>query len=213
MILNCNCLFSDLAPGQEVFNTLPFCKMVCNKHRLLICDNCLKPTKKHCAGCKRFMFCCKTCQIASWKSHHKIECKLLKNVPLEIPNFVLFLARCLMQPKYEQALGHLESNLEKLDEEEKQIIAQYVIALRQYLGPKFGEYVKSSKQVMELACQLKNNMFVVNTEDFSKQDMAMAIYPDVAMTNHQCASTLKAVVTSFSSLCVRFNIFSLYHIN
>ena len=105
---------TNLNPGTEIFSALPYTKLTCKTHRSIVCDNCLKPTTKKCAGCKTFCFCSKSCQVSAWKSYHKHECKLIKQASPDTPDFVLFLARVLFQEDHRKKLEHLESNFEKL---------------------------------------------------------------------------------------------------
>ena len=186
---------TNLNPGTEIFSSLPYTKLTCGKYRASVCDHCLKPTTKKCAGCKWFCYCSKSCQVSAWKSYHKHECKLLKQASPETPDFVLFLARVMFHDDHRKTMEHLESNLEKLSENEKTHVGHQITVLRVYLDQVFGKYVHSAKEAMALVCRLKNNMFVIMSEDCAENELAMAIYPEVAMMNHQCRNNCSHVFT------------------
>ena len=76
--------------GQEVFrDSKPFSYVICPRYRKVVCDFCLKKCDFEglllaCGQCKLVYYCDQKCQREGWKSHHKLECKYLGNMPPEI---------------------------------------------------------------------------------------------------------------------------------
>ena len=76
--------------GQEVFrDPKPFSYTIYPKCRKVVCDSCLKlyPDEgilKVCTKCNLVYYCGRKCQKDAWKSHHKLECEYLENMPSEI---------------------------------------------------------------------------------------------------------------------------------
>ena len=71
--------------GEDVFQEEPFAYCVIADNRSLVCDFCLrianyKEDLKICSSCKVVHYCDKYCQKKGWRSHHRSECKFLKNM-------------------------------------------------------------------------------------------------------------------------------------
>ena len=70
--------------GEDVLQEEPFAYCVIADNRSLVCDFCLrianyKEDLKICSACKVVHYCDKYCQKKGWRSHHRSECKFIKN--------------------------------------------------------------------------------------------------------------------------------------
>ena len=70
--------------GEDVFvESKPFSYVVDPQFRKIVCDSCLKEANGlfACTECHEVYYCDKSCQKNAWKSHHKVECGYLQNIP------------------------------------------------------------------------------------------------------------------------------------
>jgi len=187
----------DLNGGSELFTERPFITLLTKKYRENHCDNCLKAKKKLCAGCKTFTYCCKECQKQAWVKYHKYECKLLKSyysgrklTDDKLPDFVIFLARVFFL--YDFKLEKLCENVAGMSDEEKMHIGWQLNILGAYLGQEqfaalcLKNNLKSPTELLKLVVRLKSNVFMLSSEDSSKQNLAIGLYLNSAVLNHSC---------------------------
>jgi len=187
----------DLNAGAELFTERPFVTLLTKTYRESHCDNCLKPKKKLCVGCRVFSFCCRECQKQAWVKYHKYECKLLKSyysgrelTDDKLPDFVIFLARVFFL--YDVKLEKLCENIAAIADEDKMHIGWQLNILGAYLGQdQFSALcskngLTSPTALLMLVVRLKSNVFMLSSEDSSKQNLAIGLYLDCAILNHSC---------------------------
>ena len=95
--------------GEEVLQEEPFAYCVIADNRSLVCDFCLRTCNsrenlKICSACKVVYYCDKHCQKKAWRSHHRRECKFLKNMNwIELKGFdyiLIIMIRVIQKLEY-----------------------------------------------------------------------------------------------------------------
>ncbi|RYO88543.1 hypothetical protein DL764_008709 [Monosporascus ibericus] len=158
---------------------------------------------KACTGCRRVVYCSKTCQSRAWKREHKYECKVI--APKERPDLpdgvravIKLLGRLKADPADERILAISKFNpagdaggLETLSRHNRERFDEYqILALAAYKYTGEPKIAGSDSQALtkSLLCNIMSNLFDLGSplDETDGGWLGIGFDPFLCNANHSC---------------------------
>ncbi|XP_054163788.1 uncharacterized protein LOC128961563 [Oppia nitens] len=93
----CPKVSKQLSPGDIIGEDKPLVYIVDNKFKDKHCNHCFKECQqlRRCSHCWQLYYCGKDCQSMDWKSYHKNECQIFKQLGKYMNSYTMEVKLCL----------------------------------------------------------------------------------------------------------------------
>jgi len=148
-----------------------------------ICEWCLADTARmRCGKCKTARYCGKACQVKSWRSRHKEECKIFKDLKAFREQHTVHMAWRLLTNKLTRSGWLLlEGMCHHIEKQRPNIDRQVINAISTCLEDSSGA---SEDRILRILCQFDCNNFEI--WDSQLNSRAVGVYPIGSLLNHSC---------------------------
>lgn len=180
--------------GDLLFSCAAYSSVLAVEERGSFCELCFtrKQGLARCGKCKKAFYCNAKCQKADWPMH-KLECSAMlaygeKWCPSEISRLVARILakkksqkeRCLSEKMLQ--IGELQSHLEDMDNAKREMSEADIAQLHQFYSKHLD--FPDHNELLSLFSQVACNGFTIEDEELSH--LGTAVYPNVALINHNC---------------------------
>ncbi|KAJ3390855.1 SET and MYND domain-containing protein 3 [Entophlyctis sp. JEL0112] len=171
-------------------------------------------TAKRCSACKRTQYCSRECAVRDWATHHKHECRLLRDVSLktdhgdmDLNRFRQLLRLCLCLSSGDPNLTHAIHNLAIAypNPSTSALFAVFLIVasrLKESAPPPphpLSAAFEDTDFTYKLFCKLACNSFAT-LDRLSFEQTGLAVFPhSISPINHSCWPNCTALFKSSSS--------------
>ncbi|XP_060762864.1 N-lysine methyltransferase SMYD2-B [Neoarius graeffei] len=180
--------------GELLFVCPAYSHVLSVSERSYTCEHCFtrKEGLSKCGKCKKAFYCNVECQRGDW-AMHKLECSAMCSFgeswcPSETVRLVARIITRMKVQKEKSAseklllLKDLESNLDKLDNEKREMNEADIAELHHFYSKHLD--FPDHQALLTLFAQVHCNGFTVEDEELSH--VGSAVFPDVALMNHSC---------------------------